>query len=159
VSNVSSIGPEPQRQRADAHGSGSRNTTPKRRHRPPGAAASATWAPSDRLVFEAERAALTGYARQWWFEMEKQGRAPKRIKLGPRRVGWLLSELDAWIRERAAMRDTGGDDARAAEREAVPVPRPVLQRRPRKLAATTSAPHPIIQSRSRAQGAASDRRR
>jgi prophage regulatory protein len=63
-------------------------------------------------VLEPEREAITGYGRNTWWKKEQEGTVPKRIKLGPRRVGWLLSELEAWVRQRAAMRDAGGDDAR-----------------------------------------------
>ena len=38
----------------------------------------------------------TIYARQ------KAGTFPKAIQLGPRTVGWLQSEIDAWIAERVA---------------------------------------------------------
>ena len=52
---------------------------------------------------------MTGYCRNWWFRLEREGLVPKRIKLGPKRVGWLESELQAWLQERAAARDGGGD--------------------------------------------------
>lgn len=78
----------------------------------------ATWSPTDRIVFEPEREAITGFSSNWWWRLEQAGRVPKRIKLSERRVGWLLSELEAWVRERAALRDAmpaeGGDDARPA---------------------------------------------
>jgi prophage regulatory protein len=74
----------------------------------------ASWAPTDRIVFEPEREAITGFARQWWYSLEKKGRVPKRIKLGDRRVGWKLSELEAWLEACAALREAGGDDARPA---------------------------------------------
>jgi prophage regulatory protein len=79
-----------------------------------GADARASWSPTDRIVFEPEREALTGLSRNWWWRLEQAGRVPRRIKLSERRVGWLLSELEGWLRERAAMRDAGGDDATAA---------------------------------------------
>ena len=37
--------------------------------------------------------------------MEAAGRFPKRIKLGPNRVGWLESEVDDWIAEKVRERD------------------------------------------------------
>lgn len=39
--------------------------------------------------------------------MEAAGEFPRRIKLNPegRSVGWLESEIDAWIEARAAARD------------------------------------------------------
>jgi prophage regulatory protein len=86
-----------------------------------GADVRATWSPAERIVLEPEREAITGYGRQWWWQLELKGEVPKRIKLGRRRVGWLESELLAWraarIAERNAQethRDTGGGDARPA---------------------------------------------
>jgi prophage regulatory protein len=82
-----------------------------------GADVRASWSPTDRIIFEPERHAITGLSRPWWHQLEKRGRVPKRIKLSERRVGWLLSELEAWLRERAAARNTenaGGDDVAAA---------------------------------------------
>lgn len=36
---------------------------------------------------------------------ERDGIFPKRIKIGPNAVGWLESEIDAFISQRAAERD------------------------------------------------------
>lgn len=76
--------------------------------------AHASWPSGDRLVFERERASLTGLSRPWWYCLERRGQVPRRIKLSERRVAWYLSELQEWIRARAAMRDDGGGDARPA---------------------------------------------
>ena len=73
-----------------------------------------TRAPPDRVILEPERALITGYSRGWWWKLEQEGMVPKRIKLGPKRVGWLLSELEQWLRERAAARDGGDADAPTA---------------------------------------------
>ena len=86
-------------------------TKPRRRT---GADARATWSPTDRIVFEPERAAITGLSRPWYYRLELEGRVPRRLKLSERRVGWLLSELEQWLRERAAARDVGGGNARAS---------------------------------------------
>jgi prophage regulatory protein len=42
----------------------------------------------------------TGYGRTSIYEMAKQGRFPKPYQLGPRAVGWLADEVDAWIESR-----------------------------------------------------------
>ncbi len=42
--------------------------------------------------------------------MEADGRFPKRIKLGPNRVGWLESEIDDWIAEKVRERDDADGD-------------------------------------------------
>ena len=38
------------------------------------------------------------------YELMARGLFPKSFPLGPKAVGWLESEIDAWIRERAAQR-------------------------------------------------------
>jgi predicted DNA-binding transcriptional regulator AlpA len=68
----------------------------------------------DRVVLESERKELTGFSRGYWWKLEQQGLVPRRIHFGERRIGWLHSELMAWLRERAAARDAGGGDARPA---------------------------------------------
>ena len=37
--------------------------------------------------------------------LEKAGRFPKRVMLGPNRVGWLEEEIDRWIQDRVDERD------------------------------------------------------
>jgi len=37
--------------------------------------------------------------------LEKAGRFPKRVQLGPCRVGWVESEILAWLDERIKERD------------------------------------------------------
>jgi prophage regulatory protein len=51
----------------------------------------------DSLLLEPEVTERTrlGHTRLW--EMEKAGRFPKRRKIGPKRVAWRKSEVDAWI--------------------------------------------------------------
>lgn len=41
-----------------------------------------------------------GFTYHWAVRLEKRGEFPKRVKLGPRAVGWLESELDAWLADR-----------------------------------------------------------
>lgn len=52
----------------------------------------------DRIVREAERRAITARSRTAWWDDERAGRAPKKVKIGPRAVGWRLSDLQAWVR-------------------------------------------------------------
>lgn len=52
----------------------------------------------DRIVRDEKRARLTGLSRSAWWEGEKAGKYPKRRRLGPASVGWLLSELQEWMR-------------------------------------------------------------
>lgn len=60
---------------------------------------------SQRIIREPERYSKTGLSRVQWWKLEQQGRAPKRVPLGPNAVGWLESEVDRWIAQRVAERD------------------------------------------------------
>jgi len=40
---------------------------------------------------------MTGKSRTTIWRDEKEGRFPKRVKLGVRAVGWLRSDLEAWL--------------------------------------------------------------
>ena len=44
------------------------------------------------------------YTRRHLYTLESERKFPKRVPLGENRVGWLESEIDAWIAERAALR-------------------------------------------------------
>lgn len=46
----------------------------------------------------------TGLSRSTIYALEKRGDFPKKINLSPRTMGFLESEVDAWIAERAATR-------------------------------------------------------
>ena len=55
----------------------------------------------DRFIRDRERQELTGVPRSTWARYEKAGTVPKaRTLLGETR-GWLLSEIKAWMQERA----------------------------------------------------------
>jgi prophage regulatory protein len=60
---------------------------------------------TDGIAREAERRELTGVSTSSWYALQAQGLAPKPVKLGPRAVGWLRSELLAWVVDRIAERD------------------------------------------------------
>lgn len=58
----------------------------------------------DRIVRVREATKIVGLSRSTIFRLERQGRFPKRIRLGPAPtspVGWRLSDLKAWIDQRA----------------------------------------------------------
>ena len=59
----------------------------------------------DRIVREPERYEVTGLSPSTCLRLEQADQFPRRIKLGPRAVGWLESQLQAWIRERAGLPD------------------------------------------------------
>ena len=45
---------------------------------------------------------MTGLARSTIYQRLAEDTFPKQIHLGPRSVGWLASEVDAWIAGRVA---------------------------------------------------------
>jgi prophage regulatory protein len=59
------------------------------------------------IAREAVRYELTGVPTSTWYELQAKGLAPKPIALGPRSRGWLISELEEWVMQRAAVRDAG----------------------------------------------------
>ena len=46
----------------------------------------------------------TGLSRSTIYAMIKLGIFPKSIKLGPRAVGWLDSDIQAWIESRISLK-------------------------------------------------------
>ena len=48
---------------------------------------------------------LTGRKRSSVYEDMAAGRLPKQIKIGPRAVGWLRSDITKWLASRVAERD------------------------------------------------------
>ncbi len=49
----------------------------------------------------------TGYSDMHIYRLERAGKFPRRVQLGPNSVGWIESEVDEWIEER--MRQRGGE--------------------------------------------------
>ena len=52
---------------------------------------------NERVLKFPELHTKTGLARSTVFKLEKQGKFPKRRKLGNKAVRWLESEVDQWI--------------------------------------------------------------
>jgi prophage regulatory protein len=48
---------------------------------------------------------LVLYSPQHIDRLEGAGKFPKRVKLGPCRVGWVESEVIEWMKQRMAERD------------------------------------------------------
>jgi prophage regulatory protein len=48
---------------------------------------------------------ITGLRRSMIYQLEAEGRFPRRVKLATRAVGWVESEVQAWIAARIATRD------------------------------------------------------
>jgi len=61
-----------------------------------------------QIVSKKELKSLCGipYSPARIARLEAAGQFPKRIRLGQNRVGWLLSEVEAWIDERLARRSS-----------------------------------------------------
>ena len=52
-----------------------------------------------RILRLSEVRARTGLARSTIYLRIAQGSFPKPISLGPRAVGWIEAEVDAWLRQ------------------------------------------------------------
>ena len=55
---------------------------------------------SKRIIDRHERRLLVPYSDVHILRLERDGLFPKRIQLGPNRVGWVLSEVLEWIERR-----------------------------------------------------------
>ena len=53
------------------------------------------------LAYEALQRKIGNVSRSSLWRWEQEGFFPKRIQLGPRRVGWRESDVDRWIAERS----------------------------------------------------------
>lgn len=61
--------------------------------------------PDERLLTVDEVADLVRYSRVHIYRLVKGGEFPRQIHVGPHRVGWLASEVRAWLSERVAIRE------------------------------------------------------
>lgn len=57
-----------------------------------------------RIITRKELANRVPYSTVQIWRLEKTGNFPRRIKLGPNRVGWVEDEIEAWLRKRLADR-------------------------------------------------------
>ncbi|MFN0135088.1 MAG: helix-turn-helix transcriptional regulator [Phycisphaerae bacterium] len=53
-----------------------------------------------RIITKKELRLIVPYTPQHILRLEKQHRFPRRIRIGERRVGWLLSDIEAWLESR-----------------------------------------------------------
>jgi predicted DNA-binding transcriptional regulator AlpA len=58
------------------------------------------------IVREHERRQITSLSRAQWWREEREGRAARRVQLGPNSVGWIRGELEDWVRSRIEQRDS-----------------------------------------------------
>lgn len=54
----------------------------------------------DRVVREPERYHMTQRSTAQWWRDERDGKAPRRIRIGANAVGWRMSDLVAWLDSR-----------------------------------------------------------
>jgi prophage regulatory protein len=59
----------------------------------------------DRIISGREVHEMVSYSLMQIWRLERDGRFPKRIRLGPGRIGWSLREIQDWIAARKAERD------------------------------------------------------
>ena len=59
-----------------------------------------------RLIRLPEVRSRVGYSPMHLWRLEKAGRFPRRVKLGPNAVAWVEEEITAWCEARIAERDT-----------------------------------------------------
>jgi prophage regulatory protein len=59
-----------------------------------------------RILSKRQLKELVLYSPQHVARLEKAGAFPKRVNLGPNRVGWVESEVLDWLQERITRRDT-----------------------------------------------------
>lgn len=60
---------------------------------------------SYRIIARRELRTLVPYTPQHLLRLEKRGLFPMRVQIGPNRVGWLLSEVEAWLAARIENRN------------------------------------------------------
>ncbi|MGH8301765.1 MAG: AlpA family transcriptional regulator [Steroidobacteraceae bacterium] len=53
-----------------------------------------------RILRRAEVEQRTGFKRAHLYNLMREGKFPKALRLGVRAVGWASTEVDAWIVER-----------------------------------------------------------
>jgi prophage regulatory protein len=50
-----------------------------------------------RIVTKQELRLIVPYTPQHILRLEKLGKFPKRIRIGARRVGWYLTDIEGWL--------------------------------------------------------------
>ncbi len=58
-----------------------------------------------RILSKRQVKELVLYSSQHIARLEKAGDFPKRVQLGPNRVGWVESEVLEWLKQRLAQRE------------------------------------------------------
>jgi len=58
-----------------------------------------------RILSKRQLKELVLYSPQHVARLEKAGKFPKRVQIGPNRVGWVEAEVLEWLQERLNRRD------------------------------------------------------
>jgi prophage regulatory protein len=58
--------------------------------------------PTDRFMREPEVRRITGLSRTTRWRLERVGKFPRRRQLSANAVGWLASEIRAWMADQSA---------------------------------------------------------
>lgn len=66
---------------------------------------------SERLLRQRDVLDRTGLSGTSLWRLEHRGDFPQRRRLGPNMVGWLESEITAWLRARPVVVTAGAPDA------------------------------------------------
>ncbi|MGD9786040.1 MAG: helix-turn-helix transcriptional regulator [Hyphomicrobiaceae bacterium] len=67
-----------------------------------------------RIITQKELRLIVPYTPQHILRLEKAGTFPRRIPIGPNRVGWYLHEVETWLKARAPAETYRADDAAIA---------------------------------------------
>jgi prophage regulatory protein len=67
---------------------------------------------SDRILRLSEVKRRVPFSRSTIYLKASRGEFPKPVHLGARAVGWLESDINAWIAGRVELRDGSGNEAR-----------------------------------------------
>jgi prophage regulatory protein len=63
---------------------------------------------ANRLIpYDALAAKCITYSKPHLWRLERAGKFPKRVPIGPGRYGYLEAEIDAYIEQKIAQRDAG----------------------------------------------------
>lgn len=61
----------------------------------------------ERIILSPELDRITGKSRVTRWRWMRDGLFPKPVKIGPNSVGWLASEVEAWLQSRISERNSG----------------------------------------------------
>jgi len=57
-----------------------------------------------RILRLPEVCRVVGIGRSMVYQLESEGRFPRRVRIGLRAVGWVDKEIQAWVNQRALQR-------------------------------------------------------